>query len=201
MTRHSVSKAAQTGFGFCFCIKLLEFLDFHHSRLCWCTTAQWQDSAILSASLIHFNYHFWQQYSHWDGLQWNNEPHLWGYVVFFTSWVQHNKLARVEVLEGGGGGRGVEKENKQTKMSLLVHVIVWLLIDSAESSEQCRGSFGWLVYNWCSFRRGSAASATPPSSNKGTIRRECLHNQKICLPLCTCCGSSPSLIFGEARTH
>lgn len=65
--------------------------------------------------LIHFNYQFWQQYSHWDGLQWNNEPHLWGYVLFLHPGFNTTSSPVFRFWKVGGGGRGGRKRktNKQ----------------------------------------------------------------------------------------
>lgn len=186
------------------CDRLPEYLGFqrHQSRLCRCTTAQRKDSAWRSASLIHFNHQLWQQYSHWDGLQWNNETHPWASAYLLPGFT-HNKLACVQVLEGGGGSRGWNKKiNKQSKKWVCCRTFsfdFWLT-----PASQANNVAAHFISSSIIGAHFGEDPLPPPRCLpviRGTIRRECLHNQKICLQLCTCCGSSPSFIFGEARTH
>lgn len=142
----------------------------------------------------------WQWFSHWDGWKHKIEIHLLGCFFFHSG----SKIILTQVLESGGvpGRRGWKKNINKRKEDVCRHTLsfdFWLTLPS-----QVNNAMAHLVslsIIGAHFSEDPLPLATLPSSNKGTIKSECLHNQKICLRLCTCCGSSTSFIFGEARTH
>lgn len=91
-----------------------------------------------------------------------------------------------------GGNRQFTRQTKSetNKLSLQVDasVKIWLLIDFTDSNEHIHSQFIFSII-------GAHFSKDPlicvlHANNMRTPLRECLYNQKICLWLCTCCGSS-----------